>query len=124
MKELRSVLDGEFKGQKVQFMLMDKPTWGCVLPHFGASTSMVWYKCGRVHTSPEFLLSLNKKMLYIKAGTKQAFVDKTVAKFPRLAVKVVDNIERAIRNDNIGIVPWGFVEDKLVKLLKAFKGNL
>lgn len=124
MKELRSVLDGEFKGQKVQFMLMDKPTWGCVLPHFGASTSMVWYKNGHISTSPEFLLSINKKMLYIKAGTKQAFVDKTVAKFPRLAVKVVDNIERAIRNDNIGIVPWGFVEDKMVKLLKAFKGNL
>ena len=124
MRELRAVLDGEFKGQKVQFMLMGKPTWGCVLPHFGASTSMVWYKNGRISPSPEFLLSLNKKVLYIKAGTKQAFIDKTVAKFPRLVVKTVDSIEHSVRIDNVGIVPRGFAEDKLRKLLKMFKGNL
>lgn len=124
MKELQAVLDGTYKGQKVQFMLMSKPTFSCVIPHFGASTSMVWYKGKRVTTSPEFLISLAKKTLYIKTGTKQAFIDKTVLKYSRLTVEIVDSIDKAVLEAGKGIHIWELVHDELRKLLRSFRGNV
>jgi hypothetical protein len=51
---LRAVLDFEQQGQACQLIVMNKPTFQCVVDHFPLSICKVWYKFGSIYTTEDF----------------------------------------------------------------------
>lgn len=46
--ELRRVWELDYKGEKVQVMVMSESTFNCVINRFGCSVSKVWWKGGEI----------------------------------------------------------------------------
>ncbi|AUR99348.1 coil containing protein [Vibrio phage 1.264.O._10N.286.51.F2] len=98
MKDLRYVFEGEYMGATIQVMIMDKPTFGCVVDNFCMDNSKIWWKGGRVQPTPEFLLANATRTLRVcpDHAPKQRYIDKMVEKFPTYKL-VETNLGYAVR---------------------------
>lgn len=82
--ELRRVYEIDFKGEKIQVMVMSKPTFTCVIDRFGVSVSKAWFKGESIRFNEEFLLSHLTKVCFLKDNynAKETYVEKITRKFP------------------------------------------
>lgn len=83
--QLRAVFDCVYKGQNVQFLLMNEPTFYSVINHFPLSICKAWYKNGKIHMHKDFKRSVAHKVI-VKTNTIYAdenkYLQKVLAKFP------------------------------------------
>lgn len=82
---IRAVLNFTFRGQSCQLVVMNKPTFKCVVPKFPLSICMVWYKGGKIRITEEFRRSVKYKSIVLcnelySEGSK--YVQKILDKFP------------------------------------------
>lgn len=83
IKELRRVWEIDYKGEKIQIMVMSCPTFNCVINRFGCSVSKIWWK-GRLQPTTEFLVSHHMKVNIIKDdyNAKESYVKKMAKRYP------------------------------------------
>lgn len=83
--ELLAVWDFEYDGIPCQVMRMVDVIDRCAVQSFALDICRVWYKGGRIHTTKEFLESVDHKIirimkpLYYKGD---AYIQKIVSKYP------------------------------------------
>lgn len=128
MQKLRGVWEGEYKGQKIQVMTMIEPTFKTVVPEFGCSNCMVWWKGKEVKTTLDFLFSVATKTIYKKEdySAKETHVQKQIEYFPDYRVDSYLNFQKQLdlfckRNN---IYPSSYnIEKKCKELLDIDKNN-
>ena len=83
MKHLRCVYETTYKGQKIQIMIMNQPTFSSVVDYFGVTISQFWYKTGRIGMKREALLSIKYKVIGYKDdfSCKEAYFKKIQERF-------------------------------------------
>ena len=88
MKHLFRIYEMEYKGEKVQIMIMREPTFNSVVYHFGVSICKFWWKGYDVVPTNEALISIINKTLYIKDdySAKEIHVEKQKKYFPEYKV--------------------------------------
>lgn len=84
LKALQEVWEFTHMGQRIQLMVMNKPTFSSVLDHFNLDTSKAWWKGYGVRYDSEFILAHMFKVLMVNADEppKSAYVDKMTARYP------------------------------------------
>lgn len=84
MKHLFRIYEGDYRGQKVQVMVMDEPTFQSVVPYFGVSICKFWWKGRDVKPTNEALISIITKTLFVKDdySAKEIHVEKQKKYFP------------------------------------------
>ena len=89
MEYLFRIYEGEYKGCKVQIMVMTEPTTHSVVDHFGVSICKFWWKGYDVNPTNEALISIITKTLFIKEdySAKEIHVEKQKKYFPDYKVK-------------------------------------
>lgn len=82
--ELHRVFEGNFKGETIQIMVMNKPTFGCVVDRFGCSVSKVWWKGSNIRPTLQFLVSHVMKVNFLEENynSKETYVKKMSEKYP------------------------------------------
>lgn len=93
MVDLFRIYDGNYSGQKVQVMIMNKNTFESVLPEFGVSICKFWWKGGKINPTLDALISVLEKTLYVKEGysAKEIHVEKVKNYFPEYNVLGYDS---------------------------------
>lgn len=82
------VFDGEYDGMKVQFMCMNIPT-EFVVDLFALNICHIWYKDGKINTTPAFDACVQSKTIHIinpLYGKRDKYVQKIVNKFPEFSL--------------------------------------
>lgn len=79
-RPLKEVYEGYFKGQTIQFMVLDVEPLDYVLNHFNVSTSEVWYKDGEIGNTWKFRLSIEEKILVANGYVKDGYFNKLYSK--------------------------------------------
>lgn len=99
IKELRRVWEVDYKGEKIQIMVMSQPTFNCVVNRFGCSVSKIWWK-GKLHPTTEFIVSHHMKVNIIKDdyNAKESYVKKMSERFPDYG-EFYESAYDAIRDD-------------------------
>jgi hypothetical protein len=64
LKSLSRIWEGTYRGMDVQLMIMNEPTYDCVVSKFGTSICKFWYKYGRINTTLEALVGISLKRIY------------------------------------------------------------
>ena len=84
MPDLFRVYEGEQDGVPFQIMVMKTPTFDSVVPMFGSSVCMAWWKGEMINTALPFLLSHTNKVMFIKDdySAKELHVTKMKERFP------------------------------------------
>lgn len=84
MPDLRAVYQTEFRGKKVQIMVMTRPTFRGVVDNFAVSISKVWYKNGTIHVESAAQLSRDRNLIDVTAGytPNHKYVQKMMGRFP------------------------------------------
>lgn len=84
MKHLRYVFEGTHMGMTVQVMVMNEPTFNCVVDHFCMDNSKIWWKGGQIIPTYEFLLATATRTLKVcECHTPHTrYIDKILKKFP------------------------------------------
>lgn len=63
---IRCVFQLDYKGEKVQLVMLNKPSWG-IVDTFAINICKIWYKRGKINTTKNFLFAIKNKIL-IKEG--------------------------------------------------------
>lgn len=89
MEHLFRIFEVNYKGVDVQIMCMKENTFQSVIPCFGVSICMFWWKGGKVIPTDQALISLLNKTLYIKDNysAKELHVEKMIKYFPDFKIK-------------------------------------
>lgn len=89
MEHLFRIYEGEYKGCKIQVMVMTENTFTSVVNDFGVSMCKFWWKGGEVKLTKDSFVSMYNKTLYIKDdySAKELHVAKMVEYFPDYKVK-------------------------------------
>lgn len=98
MEHLSRIWEGEQEGVKFQIMVMRKPTFKSVVPMFGASVCMAWWKGEEVRVEPEFEFSHIFKTIFKKANytAKEKHIQKMKERYPEYKVDSFTNLEKYI----------------------------
>lgn len=85
MPDLRAVYETEYRGKKVQIMVMNMPTFHGVVDKFAVSISKVWYKSGRIRVEPEAEYSRATESITIAEGYTPhcSYIKKMTERFPK-----------------------------------------
>ncbi|CAH9011985.1 coil containing protein [Vibrio phage 409E50-1] len=117
MKHLRYVFEGEYMGATIQVMVMSESTFHSVVDNFCMDNSKVWWKGGKVNTTPEFLLANATRTLRVcpEHTPKQRYIDKMMEKFPTYKL-VETNLGYAIRTSKFKEVAQASTDYELLKM--------
>jgi hypothetical protein len=81
--QIKWIISFMYEGQKVQIMIMYKPTFKSVLPHFSLSICHIWYKNKRIRTEGVFDRTVEEKVIrQTQEAFGQGYISKILAKFP------------------------------------------
>lgn len=80
---VRWVVTVGYESQKVQIVVMHHPIAESVLQHFSLSICKIWYKNQTIHTTPEFLKTIEEKVIrQVQPAFNDNYIEKILAKFP------------------------------------------
>ena len=93
MAHLFRIFEVKYKGIDVQIMCMKESTFTSVIPCFGVSVCMFWWKGGKVIPTDQALVSLLNKTLYIKEdySAKELHVAKMIKYFPDFKIRTYED---------------------------------
>lgn len=93
--ELRRVWEIEYKGEKVQIMVMSSPTFRCVIDRFGCSVSKVWWKGNSIKVTLDFIISHILKVNLIKEdyNAGETYVKKMSSRYPSYRTVTYNNFK-------------------------------
>lgn len=116
MEHLSRIYEGVEDGFKFQIMVMREPTFKSVIPKFGASVCMVWWKGSKVKTTYEFELSHIFKTIFKKDDytAKEKHITKMQSRYPDYNVDNFSSIEKYIKgyskSNNIFPTPYNVIQ--------------
>jgi len=124
MEHLTRVWTGEYNGIPYQIMVMSGPTFQTVIPHFGTSVCMAWYKY-RCHYTFEFLLSMHLEIIFKRDDytAKTAHVEKMIKYFPEFDVKDYCDLETEAHMNGYS-TDYKYSTMKLLKKELRLKGHV
>ena len=95
MQHLFRVYEGEYKGENVQVMVMQEPTFTSVVDDFGVSICEFWWNGGEVKATKQALTSVLTKKLFYKNdySAKETHVEKMVCYFPEYTLTPYSQFE-------------------------------
>lgn len=98
MKHLARIYEGVEDGVKFQVMVMREPTFKSVVPMFGASVCMAWWKGDSVRLEQEFELSHVFKTIFKKDDytAKEKHIVKMKERYPEYKVDSFKNLDNYI----------------------------
>lgn len=98
MKHLARIYEGVEDGVKFQVMVMREPTFKSVVPMFGASVCMAWWKGDNVRLGQEFELSHVFKTIFKKDDytAKEKHIVKMKERYPEYKVDSFKNLDNYI----------------------------
>ena len=98
MEHLKRIYEGVYKGQKIQIMVMYKPTTTCVVSHFGTSVCKAWWKGYDVKVTLEFLVSHYLKIIFKAEDytAKVLHVNKMVERYPDYKVLTEEALDKQL----------------------------
>jgi len=98
MPSLGRVWECEYKGIKVQFMVMREPTFKTVIPSMGTSVCKAWYKGGRIRYTLDFLVSHINNVMFLGEGYtgEEMHVKKMKEYFPDYRALKGDNLKSEV----------------------------
>lgn len=82
---LKSVYEANYKGEKVQVMFMDKPTFECVVDLFPFGICQAWWKGEDIFVTKNFEVSVSHKILQLLNelyNDEDGYIEKIRNKFP------------------------------------------
>jgi len=98
MKHLQRIYEGFMDGIKFQIMVMREPTFKSVVPMFGASVCMIWWKGKEVRPTDTFLLSHVFKTIFKKSDytAKEKHISKMQERYPEYKLDSLNNLDKYI----------------------------
>lgn len=104
MQHLFRVYEGEYKGERIQVMVMQEPTFTSVVDDFGVSVCEFWWTGGEVKATKQALTSILTKKLFYKNdySAKETHVQKMARYFPEYQLTPYSEFEdvyRKLHND-------------------------
>lgn len=100
MKSLRKVFETTYKDMKIQIMVMGQKTFSCVVPNFGATISMFWYKGGTIRYNFEAIASFKYKVIGYRDDftCKETYYKKLKDRYKSYSFVRMSSFDKVINN--------------------------